>query len=133
MTAREVGVIGDAGTVGGDEQAGPAWCRTFLTRNNAGRLVRVGVTAYAVELSPDPETGAPRWDVLEQTDEETFGDGVTPAEAEAFEAEPFDMETTYAHPIDYWRPEPDADAASAAARAHIERLPAAWLDAMPTP
>lgn len=141
MTAREVGTLGDAGEVGGDAQFGTAYGRVFLTQTPAGFPVLLEVSACPAYVSPGaPEDGDTRREVLEVVAEHTYLRGVTAEDMLSGDAQPFDSEYSYHWPVDYWPPSmlrrdgsPFLRAMNATARAHIANLPAAWLDAMPTP
>lgn len=139
MAALEVGTLGDGGAVGGDAQLGTAWMRCFHTLTPAGFPQLITVYAYAALTDPnaDPESDTATRDVLEQMDVSTYLAGADPLEDDAV---PFDSETSYSWPVDWWPAsccndagQPTMDALEATARAHVANLSRAWLDSLPAP
>jgi hypothetical protein len=138
MTAAEWGRIEPAAPdVAGDATYPGGWTRTFVTSSAAGVPVVLEVSAVPalIDSGADPADPHAARDLLEVTNVHTYLEG-----ADLGDGDPFDTETTYTWPIDYWPEsarrrdgEPTLRALRAAARRHLETLPAAWLDAMPDP
>lgn len=139
MTAAEWGELGpaDDGTAG-DAVLAAGFARTFVTASPAGfpQVVTVAAIPALLDSGADPEDATARRDVLVVTTIDTYLMG-----ADLMDGDPFDSEAEYTWPIDYWpassrdpeTDEPTLDALDASARAYVEQLPQAWIDAMPAP
>jgi hypothetical protein len=139
VTGREWGgLIRDtSGGVVGDSAIGATYSRSFITATPGGFPLVITVSATPALVDPGEGLGNPhaRRDVLEVTEHHAYLMG-----ADVADGDPFDSEYGYAWPIAYWPAssrrrdgEPTVRAMSAAARAHVEHLPLAWLESLPAP
>lgn len=137
MTALEWGALSaDDGYAAGDAVLDRGWSRSFITASGPNPVV---VTILAVPALIDPGASTDdrhaRRDVLEVTTIDTYLPG-----ADLIDGDPFDTETSYAWPVDFWPSsarrkdgEPRMTALRATARAHVRNLPTAWIDGMEPP
>lgn len=109
-TFTEYGTICEAGDVGGDIQAGTAYCRAFIRKNDDGTHTFVEITAYpSNEFSEENGDG---YDIEEQTYVTTVPNGIDMDDEDALSnaVAEHDGDYEYAYPLDRaWSTVEDAE------------------------
>ena len=121
----EYGTISDGGEVGGDAQAGSAYCRAFIRKNDNGTHTFAEITAYPSNEFSEEVSGG--YDIQEQTYVATIPNGIDVHDESALwnAVAEHDGEYEYAYPFDRsWSTVEDAEVV---ARNHIANINPAHL------